>query len=301
MGHSCSSHQDTAKRHGKTLFFAILIALVFMVVEIVGGILGRSLALIGDALHLFADVGALGLSWVVTLLLQRPATKQLSYGFQRAEILGALASALILWALCGVLVYESIERLFNPQVVEGKLVFIVAAIGLGANILMMKILHSSRKENLNMHAAYLHVLGDLLGSVGVLLSGAIIWLTGWNLADPILSMLFAISIIYGSVKVVWKAVCVLMEATPPGIDAEAIRSTLKDLPGVEEVHDLHIWSLSSNHHALSVHLVAKDPSATLNNTHRILEEKFAIKHMTVQIEDHSHFDPKYCYDCQEKN
>lgn len=300
MGHNCNSHHETEEHHGRTFLFTIAIAFFFMLVEIVGGILGKSLALMGDALHLFADVGALSLGWVVTLLLRRPATKSLSYGFQRAEILGALSSALLLCALCGVLAFEAIRRLFHPEEVRGGLVFIVAAIGLFANILMIKLLHSSKEHNLNMRAAYLHVLGDLLGSLGVLLSGAIIWYTGWNLADPIVTLLFAVGIVYGAIKIIWESVCILMEASPPGINADEVFAALKALPNVEEVHDLHIWSLSSKQHALSVHLVAKEPKSCLNQTHKILEEKFGIHHMTVQIEDHAHFDPKYCYDCKQK-
>jgi len=260
--------------------------------------MARSLALMSDALHLFADIGALGLGWIIAHFLQKPPTLKFSYGYKRIEAVGALASVFILWAFCLVLIYNAIFRFTHPEVVRGGIVFIIALVGLIANFSMMKILHPTHQDNLNMRAAYLHLLGDLIGSVGVLLSGALILLTGWNLIDPIISILFALGILYTSVKIVGHAMSVLMESTPPGIDTITVHESLKNLPGVEEVHDLHIWSLSSTHHALSVHLVAKESPAILNAVHKLIEQRFGIRHMTIQIENHDHFEPKYCYDCQ---
>ncbi len=298
MGHT---HTHKANQHKRILLIAILIALVFIVVEVVGGIIARSLALMSDALHLFADVGALVLGWIISHLLQKPATQRLSYGYHRAEALGALASALILWALCSVLVYHAVDRFLHPEPVRGGVVFVVAALGLAANYAMMRVLHPAHKENLNMRAAYLHVISDLLGSVGVLFSGVVILLTGWNPIDPIITILIAVAIIYSTIKVFRQSLAILMESTPPGLDSDALYQTLKELPAVEEVHDLHIWSISSNDPVLSVHLVSKDANRTLQAAHHTLEKKFGITHMTIQIEDHDHFDPKYCYDCQKKS
>ncbi len=298
MNHECHSHRETAKKHGRILFIAISIAALFMLIEIIGGIAARSLALISDALHLFADIGALGLGWVIAHFLQRPPTKKLSYGYQRVEAIGAIASVFILWALCTVLIYQAILRFIHPEPVRGGIVFIIALLGLIANLGMMKVLHPTHGDNLNMRAAYLHVLGDLIGSIGVLLSGALIMWTGWNPIDPIITILFALGILYGSIKIVRHATRVLMESTPPDIDTAAVRKALGNLPGVEEVHDLHIWSLSSTHHVLSVHLVAKENPTVLKAAHEVIEKKFGIRHMTIQIENHDHFEPKYCYDCQ---
>jgi cobalt-zinc-cadmium efflux system protein len=303
MNTACKHHHHSSKTetHKRALFFAVLIAFVFMVIEIAGGKIAKSLALMSDALHLFADVGALCLSWIAAHLMQKPATKSLSFGYKRTEVLGAFASALMLWALCGVLGFESIYRIFEPEPVHGGVVFVVAALGLVANFAMFKFLHPTRKDNLNMKAAYLHVIGDLLNSIGVLLAGAIIYFTGWNLADPIITLVFTAHLFYSSGKVLWRSLAILMESTPPGIEFEAIQAALRALPQVDEVHDLHIWSLSTNDHALSVHLVTKDPTKTLKEAHEMIEKRFGIVHMTIQVEDHDHFDPKYCYDCQKKS
>jgi len=291
----CSHHIQ-----GKALNKALAIAFFFMIVEIVGGTIANSLALIADGLHLFADVGALFLSLVVLKIAHLPHTPKMSYGYHRAEILGALASALSLWVLCAVLIYEAIVRLISPPEVQGPLVFVIAAIGLVANVFMLRILHSSRKENLNMRAAYLHVIGDLLGSVGVLIGGAVLWLTHWNPIDPIISTLFSLTILYSSSKIIKQTILILMESTPEGIDIDTLQKDLKDLEGVTEVHDLHVWAVSAKKISLSVHLVAQHPQKTLKEAHTLIEKKYGISHMTVQIEDPAHFQPKYCYDCDSK-
>ena len=297
MAHLCN-HRETAKHHKRTFIFAMVVAAIFMLIEILGGFLAKSLALMSDALHLFADVGALGLGWLTAHLLQRSFTPRFSYGYQRAEALGALVSVVLLWVLSLFLIYKAILRFVHPEMVQGEIVFIVAFLGLIANIAMIKILHPTHQENLNIRAAYLHVLGDLLGSIGVLFSGILILFTGWNPIDPIITLLISFSILWSSKNVALQAVNVLMESAPSNIDPHEIYAVLRDLPGVEEVHDLHIWSLSSNHPVLSVHLVAKESRTILDNAHKTIEKKFGIRHMTIQIENHDHFEPKYCYDCQ---
>lgn len=287
--------------HGKALNIALVIAFVFMVIEVIGGIFANSLALISDALHMFTDVGALGLSLIVLKITHLPRTPKMSYGYHRAEILGALASALSLWALCGVLIYEAITRLISPPEVKGPVVFVIASIGLIANLAMMRTLHSSQGENLNIRAAYLHVIGDLLGSIGVILSGLIIWLTGWNPADPIISIIFSLAIVYGSGKIIKQTISILMESTPEGYDALAIEQDLASIPEVKEVHDLHIWAVSAKNIALSAHLVATDTAAALREAHRVIEKNHGISHMTIQVEDPAHFKPRYCYDCDRKH
>lgn len=291
--HSTCSH----KQSGKALRVTIIVAVIFMIIEVIGGIVANSLALISDALHMFTDVGALGLSLVVMKIAHLPSTPRMSYGYHRAEILGALASALSLWALCGVLIYEAIVRLISPPTVNGPIVFIIASFGLVANLVMMKTLHSHQQQNINIRAAYLHILGDLLGSIGVILSGAILWLTGWNPIDPIISILFSLGIVYGSGKIIRQTVSVLMESTPEGIDPSAIEKDLLGIPSVKEVHDLHVWSVSAKKTALSAHVVAEDTHAALNEAHRLIESKYGISHMTIQVEDPKHFESKYCYDC----
>ena len=215
------SHRHSPHMHRKALRIAIVIAFLFMILEIVGGWIANSLALISDALHLFTDVGALSLSLIVLRIAHRPKTLSMSYGYHRAEVLGALASALSLWVLCGVLVYEAIMRLVSPQPVAGPIVFVIATIGLFANIMMMRVLHPSQGHNINVRAAYLHVLGDLLGSAGVIISGAILWWTQWYPIDPIITILFSLGIVYGSGKIIWESISILMESAPPGINPQS--------------------------------------------------------------------------------
>lgn len=295
--HSGCSHSHKKHVHRKALNTALIIALIFMVVEVIGGIIANSLALISDALHLFTDVGALLLSLIVLKIAHLPSTPKMSYGYHRAEILGALASALSLWALCGVLIYEAVTRLISPPEVKGPIVFIIASVGLIANLMMLRTLHSSQGENLNVRAAYLHVIGDLLGSIGVIISGAILWITHWNPIDPIISILFSLGIVYGSGKIIKQSIAILMEATPESIDALALQKDLSSIPGVKEVHDLHIWAVSAKKVALSAHLIADNTQAVLNEAHRLIEKKYGISHMTIQMEDPAHFEPRYCYDC----
>jgi cobalt-zinc-cadmium efflux system protein len=279
---------------------ALWIASIFMVVELIGGWIASSLALISDALHLFIDVGAFLLSLIALHIAKRPSNPQMSYGYDRAEILGALASALSLWVLSALLIYEALLRFASPQPVRGPIVFFIATIGLIANIFMMRTLHSHHGHNINVKAAYLHVIGDLLGSVGVILAGAILWWTGWNPIDPLITILFTCLILYSSGKIIKQTIGVLMESSPWGVDPIAIFNDLKKLPGVQEVHDLHVWSVSIKKTALSVHLVTKTPQETLNAAHLLLEKKHAIHHMTIQVEDPASFEPRFCYDCEIK-
>jgi cobalt-zinc-cadmium efflux system protein len=295
--HSGCSHDHGKHAHGKALNTALIIAFIFMIVEVIGGIIANSLALLSDALHMFTDVGALVLSLIVLKIVHLPSTPKMSYGYHRAEILGALASALSLWALCGVLIYQAITRLISPPEVKGPIVFIIASLGLIANLIMMRTLHPAQKESLNVRAAYLHIIGDLLGSIGVIISGAILWITHWNPIDPIISILFALAILYGSGKIIRQTISVLMESTPEGVDPLEIEKDLASIRGVKEVHDLHIWSVSAKKIALSAHLIAEDTQAALKEAHRLIEKKHKISHMTIQVEDPAHFEPRYCYDC----
>lgn len=301
MGHDHSSScRHSPAVHGKALYISITIATIFMFVEIVGGWIANSLALISDALHLFTDVGALTLSLVVLKIAHLPRTARMSYGYTRAEVLGALASSLSLWILCGFLAYEGIMRLITPEPVEGPIVFIIASIGLLANLMMMRVLHPVQGKNINMRAAYLHVVGDLLGSVGVILGGALLWWIHWYPIDPIITLLFSLGIVYSSGKIICESIVILMEGVPPGIDLAKIERDLLSIQEMEEVHDLHVWSVSSKKIALSAHLIAKDGHKILARAHHLIESNHGIKHMTLQIEDLDHFEPKYCYDCAPK-
>lgn len=273
----------------KKLRLATYIAIFFMLLELVGGIVANSLALISDALHMFTDVGAFVLSLIVLKIAKRPSSPEMSYGYKRAEVLGALASGLTLWALCGVLIYEAIMRIITPHEVSGGIVFVIATFGLLSNITMMKILHSHDKdEQLNVKAAYLHVLGDLLGSIGVIVSGILIYFTHWNIIDPLITLLFAVVILFTSGKVLKKTIKILMEGTPSGIKYEEVKEDLLILKDVKEVHDLHIWSISTKHLALSAHLVSERD--VTQEAIELIQRKYKIFHTTIQI------DRQYCPD-----
>ena len=285
------------KEHASSLKASIWIALFFMFVEVAGGWVANSLALISDALHMFTDVGSLMLSLIVLRIVNKPSTATMTYGYHRAEILGALASALSLWGLALMLIYEGAHRIVYPEPVEGGVMFIIACVGLIANLWMLKLLHKHHTHNLNMRAAYLHVISDLLGSVGVILGGALLWYTNWSPIDPIITILFTLSILYSSGKVIKQSIKILMESAPEGIDPIAIQKDLQAIPGVKEVHDLHVWSVATNNFALSAHLVTDMPQDALQEAHRVIEKKYKISHMTIQVEDPAHFESKYCYDC----
>lgn len=292
-------HQHTDHKKTSPIPFkkALWIAFVFMVIEITGGLIANSLALITDALHMLTDVGSLGLALIIVRIVALPKNQKMSYGYHRAEILGALASAVSLLVLCGFLIYESILRFIHPQVVTGDIVFVVAMFGLLANIWMMRILHPIQHDDLNAKAAYLHVLGDLLGSIAVVISGALIWLTNWNIFDPIVTLLVSAMICWNTMHVIRKSIHVLMQATPEGFNTVEIEQTLAAISGVKEIHDLHLWSVSSKRVALSAHLIVESSTTNvLQEAHRLIENKYHIHYMTIQVEELEKFESRFCYD-----
>ncbi len=279
------------------LWKALLITAAFMGVEAVGGWWANSLALMTDALHMATDVGGLGLSLFALWFARRGASSTMSYGYQRAEILGALVTGVMIWILALGLVWEGVERLRAPQSVEGATVIGIAFLGLLVNLVSLKFLHGHHEKQINVRAAYLHVIGDLLGSVGALLSGVLIWAFDWRIADPIVTLLFAALIFRSSWGLLSESVEILMESVPRNVDYEAVRKALLDLSGVNDVHDLHIWSLSSGKPALSVHLVARIPSDVLREAQHLLESRFSITHTTIQIDPPESDPHSHCANC----
>lgn len=291
-------HDHEGHGHGgaRALSIALVITIVFIFVQLIGGWFANSIALMADAAHMTVDAGSILLSLFALWITQRPVSGKMSYGYYRAEILGALISGLVLWMVSLFLIYEAIMRLFSPPAVRGETMFFIALATLCMNLLTMRILHGSQKDNLNIRAAYYHVLSDLLGSIGTLLAGLIIWLTGWRLADPILTLLFTALIFYSSWKLISEAVEILMEASPRKIDPEEVKKTLLSIPSVEEVHDLHIWTIGSGRLAMSVHLISREGDRVLPIAHQFLLDKHKIQHMTIQIEHPGSFQSKFCYD-----
>ena len=262
-----------------------------MLAEIVGGYLSDSLALLADAGHMFSDAAALALSMFAAWISARPPTPQLSYGYYRAEILAALANGATLIAISIMIFVEAVHRLGAPEPVAGALMMGIAAGGLVVNLAGLAILHAGRAENLNMHGAWLHLLTDALGSVAALVAGALIWLLGWYWVDPVASILIGLLVIYSSWNLLKQAIAILMESTPDHLDVDAVRNAMIDAPGACEVHDLHIWTITSGMVSLSAHVVLAsgyDAATTLDTLRQVLHDRFAIDHITIQIEPAGH-------------
>lgn len=275
------AHEREALRTG------LAVSAVLCVVEIVGGYVTNSLALLSDAAHMFTDVAALALSLFALWIGARPASETKTFGYYRAEILAALVNGVVLWIVVGVIVLEAWERWRQPPVVAGWGMATIAAIGLGVNVFVAMRLHRHREGSLNLRGAYLHVLSDLLGSVGALLAAAIILTTGWNGADALVSVLIALLILFSSWSLVREAVDVLMEAVPAHVDVERLQQCLCDVEGVAEVHDLHVWTLTTGRYALSAHAVAAGTvhaDEILAKMSSLCLRDFGIEHVTIQVE-----------------
>jgi len=256
-------------------------------IELIGGLYANSLALLADAAHMLTDLAALGLSLFALKISARPATHSKTFGYLRAEILAALANGIILILIAIYIFYESYQRLWAPQEVKSAPMLIVAATGLIANIVTAGLLYRSRHENLNLRGAFLHVLGDTLGSVGAMVAGVLMLLHQWYLADPIVSTIVGGLVLYSSWELIAESVDVLLEGTPRHLNVSNILDDLGQLHGVASVHDLHIWSITSEMTAMSCHIVLKgdeDGGLALAESSRLMREKYGIGHTTIQIE-----------------
>jgi len=284
------SSQERAKDK-RRLLWAVGLTGTIAVAEAVGGFLTGSLALLSDAGHMLTDVSALLLSLVALWIAERPADPKRTYGYYRMEILSALANGVLLLAITGFIGVEAYQRLQQPVPVKLGPMMIVALIGLLANVAAMASLHQS--HSMNVRGAFMHVVGDALSSVGVLVAGAVMYFTGWYQADALVSVLIAVVIVVGAYRLVRDAVDVLLEAVPAHVDSEAVRRLLASVPGVTAVHDLHIWTISSGIYALSAHLVVVDPVCRNNDqilsaVKHDLMDRFGIDHTTIQIESETY-------------
>jgi cobalt-zinc-cadmium efflux system protein len=267
-----------------------------MLAEVAGGLLTGSLALLADAGHMLTDVLGLGMTIAAMWFAHRPATPDRTYGFYRLEILAALANALVLFAVAGGVLFEAWRRLeHSPEIATGPMLA-VASGGLLINIVSARLLHRPARESLNVRGAYLEVLGDLLGSVGVIVAGVVIRLTGWWQADPIVSVLIGVMILPRTWTLLTSALDVLLEATPSNIDVRRVEAAMRTVPGVAAVHDLHIWSITSGFVALSGHVLAESrPSeAVLHDLQLMFRSQFGIEHATMQVEQADHADDGAC-------
>lgn len=303
MGLGHAHHHDHAGHDAavSSLKRAMFVTLMFMAVELIGGYYANSLALVSDGIHMLMDGGALGLSLFVAWVSKRQAPKGYTYGYQRVEILGAFLNGLLVWLISGFLIFESIERFRAPPDVKGGLVFWIATVGFLSNLVSLYFLHKSAKENLNVKSAYLHVLTDSLGSVGAMIAGAVILLTGWQLVDPIVTVVLAVLMLWSSWSLVKETVGILLERSPTHLRLEEVETSLRGLVGVCALHDLHVWTLSSGSIALSVHLVgekSREPGELLHEATHLLEERFSITHTTIQVEPEGSDLSAHCGNCE---
>jgi cobalt-zinc-cadmium efflux system protein len=260
-----------------------------MVVEIAGGLITGSLALLADAVHMLSDNFSLVLALVAIGLASRPPTPQRSFGWQRAEILAALANGILLAVVSVWILWEAYGRLETPEPVKGPGMLVVAALGAVVNIVAFKVLSPGTGASLNVAGALRHVLADLAGSVGAIVAAIVIILTGWDQADPIIGGLIAILIAFSAIPIIRDSLRVLLEETPAGMDAEEIGEAMAAAPGVESVHDLHVWEITSGFPALSAHVVVgaeEDCHARRAELEAMLKERFGIGHTTLQT-DHT--------------
>jgi cobalt-zinc-cadmium efflux system protein len=292
-GHSHSHHHH--HHHGgaagggnaRRLSLTLGLAAVYMVAELVGGLMTGSLALLADAGHMLSDVAALALSLFALWISRRPATSRRTWGYYRTEILAALVNGATLLAISVYVFIEAWERFRQPSEVDAPVMMGIAVGGLLINLAGLWILGGGRDKSLNVRGAWLHVLTDALGSVQAIAAGALIWAYGWTWADPVASVLIGLLVIYSAWALLREAVEVLMEAAPAHIDVDEVRDAIISLPGVMAVHDLHVWTITSGMESLSAHLVVeegREGRALLARVRATLHDRFGIDHITVQLE-----------------
>ena len=288
MGHNHShGHSHGGKDFGKAFLIGVVLNAGFVAAEVVYGILGNSLALLADAGHNLSDVLGLLLAWGASVLVKRAPTKRFTYGLRSTSILAALINAALLLLVTGGIAWEAISRFRHPGEVEGMTVIVVAAVGVVINLATALLFISGRKDDLNVRAAFTHMAGDAAIALGVVVVGFAILYTGWLWLDPVVSLVIAVIIVIGTWGLLRDSVSLALDAVPTGIDIEEVRGYLASVKGVAEVHDLHVWGMSTTETALTAHLVipAGYPGDALRNEICAeLREHFSIDHATIQIE-----------------
>lgn len=296
MGHT---HYHTTEEISGKLKLSIILNAVIIIVQVIGGIIANSLGLLSDAGHNFTDLGALVLSWFAVAQTMKPATARKTFGYHRAGVLAALANSVALVLITGVIFYESYLRLLKPEPIEGTLTFFIAFIAFAANTSVALILRSSAKENINVKSSFIHMLGDALVSLGVMVAALIIIFTGYYIIDPIISLVIGLVIAFSAYQIIDESVHILLEGTPHGISVDEVLKELINIKGVRDVHDLHIWSLGTRVNALSCHVLIDDTKISdsvtiLDKINKILLDDFNIGHTTIQFES-SFCDTNYLY------
>jgi cobalt-zinc-cadmium efflux system protein len=297
MNTSASHSHQHFESSRRRLWLAFWTQLGFFGVELAGGIYANSLALLADAGHMLSDVGALGLSLLALAWAARPPTDRKTFGYHRLEILVALINGLVLWTVAGFIFYEAVGRFFHPPEVSSRPLMIIASVGLLVNLLGMYVLMPSREHNLNLRSAFLHLLGDSLGSVAAIAAGVAIWWQGWYWFDPLAAGIVGVLIIISSWQLVWEAAEILMESTPRHIPLDEVQQSIEGHPQVRQVHDLHVWTIASGIYALSVHVnidnhINRD--CLTWELEELLHHRFGLEHNTIQVEGPDFHDPRVC-------
>jgi cobalt-zinc-cadmium efflux system protein len=284
------NHADRANHSaGRPLKLTLGLVLIIMVAEIIGGILSNSLALLSDAGHMLTDALALGLSLFAMNLARRPATATRTFGYHRAEIMAALANGTVLVLVSVFIFYEAYQRFTSLPAIKTPLMMAVAGIGLAANLAGLYLLRRGSRKSLNVKAAFWHVIGDTLSSVGVIIAGAVIYFTGWYVADPVLAVIIGVVILWGAVRIVKESSDILLESVPAHVRIEDVTAGVKSIPGVVDLHDVHIWTITSGIYALSAHLSIADQMVSqscdiITKVNEKLADDFNITHTTLQLE-----------------
>ncbi|HEX5810478.1 MAG TPA: cation diffusion facilitator family transporter [Pseudonocardia sp.] len=287
-GHGRPNEASAGGRHARRLWISLGVLLAFLAIEVVVGLATSSLALLSDAGHMFTDVLGVGMALAAISAARGAGTSdRRTFGLYRAEVLAALANAVL---LCGVAVWvviEAVRRFVAPPEIPGLPLMLTAAAGLAANVLVFRLLRDGAKESLNLRGAYLEVLADMLGSVGVLLAGAVMLITGWGYADPLVAIAIGVFVVPRAIGLGCQAVRILVQAAPAHVDVKRMRVELAALPGVRDVHDVHVWTLTSGMEVGSAHLsidAESDPGTVLSAAHLLLADGHGLPHFTVQVE-----------------
>ena len=279
-----------AGRHKLKLAWALALTATFMAVEVIGGLWTGSLALLADAAHMLTDAGGLALALIAIRFSERPATPQKTYGYVRMEVLSALTNAVVLLLLTIYIFYEAYQRFLSPPEILGGPMLAVAVVGLAVNLISMRLLSAGSSESLNVKGAYFEVLGDMLGSLGVIVAAGVVMLTGSTLADPIIGAGIGLFIVPRTWILLKQAINILMEGTPPEVDVALLEQKLRTVRGVMAVQDLHVWTITSGIDAMSCHLVVAEMSearSTLVAARELMKSNFGLSHTTIQIDDDS--------------
>ncbi|NRD76521.1 cation transporter [Bacillus sp. BRMEA1] len=286
--HHGHSHGHSHTGNKKALFSSFLLITLFMFVEVIGGFVTNSLAVLSDAGHMLSDAASLGLSFYAIKLGERKGTQENTFGFKRFEIIVAALNGLLLIIVSAIIFYEAIQRFFAPPEVQSSGMLLISFIGLLVNIVAAWILmKGDKEENLNVRSAFLHVIGDMLGSFGAIVAALLIMFFGWAIADPIVSVIVAALIIVSGLRVTKDSFHILMEGAPAQIDTDKLKAALRKIPMVKEVHDLHIWTITSGYPVLSCHITILNDGVhddILLRAQKMLHDEFDIEHSTIQVE-----------------